>query len=83
MKPEVRRRAQGAEIREAFVSFGIPEEWTEPLISLGYDSVEKLKEVEKSGRLANELNGYNKKNKLGLQGVSPETVALWLKNCTL
>ena len=80
MKPEVRRRAQGAEIREAFVSFGIPEEWTEPLISLGYDSIEKLKEVEKSGKLANELNGYNKKNKLGLSGLSPEMVEDWLSS---
>ena len=83
MKPEVRRRSQGAEMKEVFAAFGIPEEWTGPLISLGYDSAEKLKEVEKPGRLANELNGYNKKNKLGLQGVSPETVELWLKNCTL
>jgi lysyl-tRNA synthetase class 2 len=83
MKPETRRRAQGEEVKEAFTAFGIPVEWAEPLISLGYDTVEKLKEVEKPGRLANELNGYNKKNKLGLQGVSPETVELWLKNCTL
>ncbi len=83
MKPEIRRRAQGEEVKEAFTAFGIPVEWAEPLISLGYDTVEKLKEVEKPGRLANELNGYNKKNKLGLQGVSPETVELWLKNCTL
>jgi len=45
---------------------------------LGYDTVEKLKEVEKPGKLANDLNGFNKKNKLGLKGLSPEDVAGWL-----
>jgi hypothetical protein len=38
-----------------------------------------LKMVEKPGKLANDLNGYNKKNKLGLAGLSPETVEMWLK----
>jgi hypothetical protein len=41
--------------------------------------VAKIKEVEKAGKLANDLNGFNKKNKLGLAGLSPETVADWLK----
>ena len=27
------------------------------------------KEIEKAGKLANDLNGYNKKNKLGLSGL--------------
>jgi hypothetical protein len=35
-------------------------------------------EVEKPGRLANDLNGFNKKNKLGLAGLSPETVGTWI-----
>jgi hypothetical protein len=35
--------------------------------------------VEKAGKLANDLNGYNKKNKLGLAGLSPEAVEKWLK----
>jgi len=26
-------------------------------------------EIEKAGKLANDLNGYNKKNKLGLAGL--------------
>ena len=47
---------------------------------LGYTTIEKLKEVEKTGKLANDLNGYNKKNKLGLAGLSPEMVAEWIKN---
>jgi len=32
------------------------------------------------GKLANDLNGYNKKNKLGLKGLSPEVVGEWLEN---
>jgi len=79
MKPEGGRRAQGSELREEFMELGVPEEWVEPLIALGYDSVEKLKEVEKPGKLANDLNGYKKKNKLDLPGLSPEQVAEWLQ----
>ena len=48
-------------------------------MALGYDSVEKLNEVEKPGKLANDLNGYKKKNKLDLPGLSPEAVAEWIK----
>ena len=79
MKPEIRYRAQGAGLREEFIALGVPEEWVNPLMALGFDSVDKLKEVEKPGKLANDLNGYNKKNKLGLTGLSPEAVGLWIK----
>jgi len=79
MRPEVGHRAQGAEHRAAFLELGIPEKWIEPLMALGYDSVEKLLEVEKPGKLANDLNGYKKKNKLDLPGLSPEAVAGWLQ----
>jgi len=51
----------------------------EPLKALGYTTIEKLKEVEKPGKLANDLNGYKKKKKLDLPGLSPEAVAEWLK----
>ncbi|MBE0676522.1 MAG: lysine--tRNA ligase [Bacteroidales bacterium] len=83
MKPEVRQKAQNNDFKEACNNIGIPGEWIEPLIGLGYDSLDKLKEVTKAGKLANDLNGFNKKNKLGLQGLSPEAVELWLKNCNL
>ena len=45
-----------------------------------FTTIEKLKEVEKPGKLANDLNGYKKKNKLDLPGVSPEVVGEWLKS---
>jgi lysyl-tRNA synthetase class 2 len=49
------------------------------LKKLGYTTVGKLKEIQKAGKLANDLNGYNKKNKLGLSGLSPQAVEEWLK----
>jgi len=64
--------------KEEYAALGIPEEWIDPLISLGFTTIAKLKEVEKGGKLANDLNGFNKKNKLGLSGLSPEAVQKWL-----
>jgi lysyl-tRNA synthetase class 2 len=78
MKPESQKSKTESQ-KEEYLALGIPEEWIEPLKSLGFTTVSKLKETEKAGKLANDLNGYNKKNKLGLSGLSPETVGKWLK----
>jgi len=43
---------------EDFVTPGVPEEWVEPLKALGFITVAKLDEVEKPGKLANDLHGY-------------------------
>jgi lysyl-tRNA synthetase, class II len=77
MKPE---QGQGTrdEGQEKYLELGIPVEWIEILKKLGYTSVDKLKEA-KAGKLSNDLNGFNKKNKLGLKGLSPEEVDKWLK----
>jgi lysyl-tRNA synthetase class 2 len=64
---------------EEYLAIGIPGEWIDPLKKLGYTTVSKLKEVDKAGKLANDLNGINKKNKMGLAGLSPHSVELWLK----
>jgi lysyl-tRNA synthetase class 2 len=77
MKP-VSQKLKIESQKEEFMDLGIPEEWVEPLKKLGYTTVAKLKEVEKAGKLANDLNGFNKKNKLGLNGLSPEAVEKWL-----
>ena len=50
------------------------------LQKLGYTTIAKLKEIEKPGKLANDLNGYKKKNKLDLPGLSPEVVERWIKS---
>jgi lysyl-tRNA synthetase class 2 len=78
MKP-VSQKSKVESPKEEYLEIGIPEEWIEPIKKLGYTTVAKLKEVEKAGRLANDLNGFNKKNKLGLAGLSPQTVDEWLK----
>jgi len=76
MKPE---KKSTSDPEEKYTVKGIPAEWVEPLKKLGFTTVAKLKEVEKAGKLANDLNGFNKKNKLGLAGLSPQAVEEWLK----
>jgi lysyl-tRNA synthetase class 2 len=76
MRPEKKERIDP---KEKYTEKGIPGEWVEPLQKIGYTTVEKLKAVEKPGKLANDLNSFRKKNKLDLPGLSPETVAGWLK----
>jgi lysyl-tRNA synthetase class 2 len=78
MKPIIQKPKVESQ-KEEYLEIGIPEEWIEPLKKLGYTTVVKLKEVEKAGKLANDLNGFNKKNKLGLTGLSPQAVEEWLK----
>jgi lysyl-tRNA synthetase class 2 len=63
---------------EKYVALGIPSEWVDPLRKLGYVTVVKLKEVEKHTKLHQDLCGYNKKNKLGLQNPSQDDVKAWL-----
>ena len=66
--------------QEEYTAIGVPAEWVESLQKLGYTTIDKLKELEKPGKLANDLNGYKKKNKLDLPGLSPETVAGWINS---
>src|SRR4030043_2062351 len=63
MKP-VSQKLKVESQKEEYLGLGIPEEWIEPLKKLGFNTIAKLQEVEKAGKLANDLNGYNKKNKL-------------------
>ena len=97
MFPANETRGQSAvSSRQEYTELGVPGEWVAVLQELGYTTIEKLKEVEKPGKLslwnpagteyswyyftglANDLNGYNKKNKLGLKGLGPEMVSEWL-----
>jgi lysyl-tRNA synthetase class 2 len=77
MKPETHKPKVESPAEE-YLALGVPQEWIEPLKKMGFTTTAKLKEVEKAGKLANELNGFNKKNKLGLAGLSPEAVEKWL-----
>ena len=78
MKSESSAKVQGKPSKESFLELGIPEEWVEPLLALGYDSVEKIRAEEKPGRLHQKMMGYRKKNKLEIGTVSVEDVAGWL-----
>jgi lysyl-tRNA synthetase class 2 len=80
MKPEAGQKPKIESSKDEYLAMGIPEEWVDPLQKLGYTTISKLKEVEKPGKLANDLNGYKKKNKLDLPGLSPETVGQWIKD---
>ena len=60
------------------MGFGIPEEWIEPLKALGYTTIEKLKAVDKPGKLHQEMMGYRKKNKLEISTVTLDEVGEWI-----
>ncbi len=68
MKPETTAKTPVFRTQSEYEWIGVPAEWIEPLQKLGYTTIDKLKEVEKPGKLANDLNGYKKKNKLDLPG---------------
>ena len=76
MRPE---KAEKPDTKDKFVAAGIPEEWFPVLQQLGYNTVEKIKKIEKSGMLHQEICGFNKKNKLNLLNPSQEEVARWVK----
>jgi len=76
MRPE---KAEKPDTKDKFVAAGIPEEWFPVLQQLGYNTVEKIKKIEKSGKLHQEICGFNKKNKLNLQNPTQEEVARWVK----
>ena len=75
MRPE---KVEKPDTKERFLASGIPEEWYPVLQQLGYNTVEKLKKLEKPGKLHQEMCGFNKKNKLNLQNPSQEDVNRWI-----
>ena len=75
MKPEKKATVDGDEKYEAL---GIPKEWIAVVKKAGYQTVEALKAVGNTNKLHQELCGINKKEKLGLSGLTPEEVKKWL-----
>jgi lysyl-tRNA synthetase, class II len=75
MKPE--KNADAADPDEKFLELGIPEEWVEVIKKIGLKKVKELKEV-KAGKFFNDICGFNKKNKLGLNNPSMVDVTKWL-----
>ncbi len=79
MKP-ILQKAKTESQKEEYIALGIPEEWVEPLKKLGFTTIAKLKEVEKHTKLHQDLCGYNKKNKLGIQNPTQDEVKAWLSS---
>ncbi len=75
MRPEKKEQVDS---KEKFVEAGIPEEWADVVIQLGYKTVSKVKEYDKPGKFHQELCGFNKKNKLGLQNPTMDEVEKWI-----
>lgn len=75
MRPEKKEQRDS---KGKYLEAGIPEEWIQVLQQLGYLTVNKLKEIEKPGKLHQEICGFNKKNKLGLNNPTIEEVSQWI-----
>ena len=60
-----------------YTDAGIPREWIPVLQKMGFNTVESLGKLA-PGKLFNDLCGYNKKNKLGLQNPSLDDVKNWI-----
>jgi lysyl-tRNA synthetase class 2 len=78
MKPESTPKPPPSDPEEAYLELGIPAAWIEPLKALGYNTIEKLKAVEKPGKLHQEMMGYRKKNKLEIGKVTLEELSGWI-----
>ncbi|NOU19840.1 MAG: lysine--tRNA ligase [Bacteroidales bacterium] len=63
---------------EAYTAKGIPAEWVPVLQKMSFTTVASLSNVA-PGKLFNDICGYNKKNKLGLQNPSMEDVKKWVE----
>ena len=75
MKPEKKAVVDSDDKYEAL---GIPKEWITVVKKAGFSAVDDLKAVENINKLHQQLCGINKKEKLGLAGLTPEDVKHWL-----
>jgi lysyl-tRNA synthetase, class II len=73
MRPEKRIHV---DTDEDFKAIGVPEEWIPWLRKSGFNTIEALKKANPN-KLANDLNGIRKKNKLEISALSGEIVGSW------
>lgn len=78
MRPETTKRDALPSKKTEYLELGIPDEWIEVLQAMGYTTVEKLKEIEKPGKLHQQMMEYRKKNKLNIETVTLDEIAEWL-----
>jgi len=75
MKPEHR---ETADTKNKFLEIGIPDEWYDIFINLGYKKIQQIASIEKPGKLHQELCGYNKKYKLEKTNPTIDMVESWI-----
>ena len=75
MRPE---KSATKDSDEKYTEIGVAIEWIPVLQKMGFITVDALKKVS-AGKLFNDLCGYNKKNKLGLQNPTMESVTKWIE----
>ncbi len=75
MRPE---KSATKDSDEKYLEIGVAMDWIPVLQKMGFMTVEALKKVS-AGKLFNDLCGYNKKNKLGLQNPTMESVTKWVE----
>ena len=63
---------------EEFTSLGFPAEWVPYIRQQGYNTLQELKEANPN-KLANDLNGLRKKNKLDIPALNPAEIKAWLE----
>ena len=76
MRPE---KTQRRDSKETFTAIGIPETWVDAFYSMNLLTIESLRSLNPN-KLHQELCGFNKKNKLGLQNPTLEEVNQWLQS---
>ncbi len=73
MRPEKRVRVDDD---EEFKTAGVPETWIPWIRKAGYNTVDALKKAN-ANKLANDMNGLRKKNKLDIPALSPDDISKW------
>ena len=73
MRPEKRVRIDED---KDFMAIGVPDEWIPWLRKSGFNTIESLKKANPN-KLANDLNGIRKKNKLDIPALTGEIVGSW------
>jgi lysyl-tRNA synthetase, class II len=73
MRPEKRARIDED---GDFTAIGVPEDWIPWLRKSGLNTIEALK-TSNPNKLANDLNGIRKKNKLDISALTGEIIAAW------
>jgi hypothetical protein len=51
MKPEAGQKPKVESQKSEYLELGVPEEWVDPLKALGYTTIDKIKALEKPGKL--------------------------------